>query len=132
MSKTWFHEANCFLARYKVDPRRRAEFLDVLDQMFACAKPWYDDHANFAFHGWARDPDTWVVIASWKSEEILEALRNDAEWQRLSVRMLECCSEPMVFEQFSGMKVDRSVFDQYPAGASTVHPGSDKVGAIVV
>jgi hypothetical protein len=36
-------------------------------------------------------------------------------------RMLECSSDAMVMEQFSGMNVDRSVFEQYPAGSSQVH-----------
>jgi hypothetical protein len=35
--------------------------------------------------------------------------------------MLACCSEAMVMEEFSGMEMDRSVFDRYPAGKSTVH-----------
>lgn len=132
MTKAWFHESNCFLARYKVDPNRRQEFLSALDDMFESTQPWYDEHAHFAFHGWARDPDTWIVIASWKNEEILKRLREDPEWQKHSVRMLECCTEPMVIEHFSGMKVDRGVFNLYPAGESGVHPSSSSLGVICI
>ena len=101
MSKAWFHDSNCFLARYPVDPARREEFLSALNDMFAMAQPWYEEHAHFAFHGWARDPNTWVVIAAWKNEEILERLRKDPDWQKHSVRMLDCCTGPMIIEQFS-------------------------------
>lgn len=128
MAKGWFHNSNCFLARYPVDPARREEFLSALNDMFAFAEPWYEEHAHFAFHGWARDPNTWVVIAAWKSEEILERLRKEPEFQKHSVRMLECCTGPMVIEQFSGMKVDRSVFDLYPAGKSEVHLPTQSLG----
>lgn len=132
MSKSWYHESNCFLARYQVDPARREEFLAALDEMFAFAKPWYDENAHFAFHGWARDPNTWIVIAAWKNEEVLERLRKEPVWRDTSMRMLDCCTAPMIIEQFSGMKVDRSVFDIYPAGQSEVHPGTKSLGVTFV
>ena len=83
---------------------------------------------NFAFHGWARNPNQWVAIASWKSEEILARLRETPQFQSATARMLACCAQDMTMEEFSGMKVDRSVFDTYPLGRSEVHLPSGDVG----
>lgn len=117
----WVHDANCFVSRYKVDPARREEFLAAVDGLLAFAGSWYEEGCNFAFQGWARDPDEWVAIASWKNEEILDRLRLTPEFRDFTQRMLACCSAPMTMEEFSGMKHDRSVFARYPAGRSRVH-----------
>jgi hypothetical protein len=117
----WVHDANCFLSRYSVDPLRRNEFLAALDDLLAFAEAIYEEHCNFAFQGWSRNPNEWVAIASWKSEEILHWLRLQPEFQKATVAMLSCCSGPMVMENFSGMKKDRGVFDVYPEGTSQVH-----------
>ena len=42
--------------------------------------------------------------------------------------MLDCCAQDMTMEEFSGMKVDRSVFDTYAPGRSEVHLPSGDVG----
>jgi quinol monooxygenase YgiN len=118
---SWVQNANCFLSRYTVHLHRRAEFEAALGELLDFADSWYREGCNFAFHGWARDPNQWVAIASWKSEEILARLRDTPEFQDITVRMLDCCSEAMTMEEFSGMQVDRSVFDTYPAGRSQVH-----------
>lgn len=118
---SWVQNANCFLSRYTVEPDRRAEFVAALNELLEFAGPWYEEGCNFAFHGWARNPNQWVAIASWKSEEILARLRETPEFQDITVRMLDCCSEAMTMEEFSGMKADRSVFDMYPPGRSEVH-----------
>jgi quinol monooxygenase YgiN len=118
---SWVQDANCFLSRFTVHPERREEFTEALGELLEFAGPWYEEGCNFAFHGWARNPNQWVAIASWKSEEILARLRETPEFQDITVRMLACCSEPMVMEEFSGMKVGREVFDLYPPGRSSVH-----------
>lgn len=121
MSSKWVRDANCFLSRFTVDPERRAEFLSALDELAGNAANWYDEGCNFAFHGWGRNPNEWVAIASWKSEDYVNKMRQTAWYKDTQQRMLECSSHPMIMEQFSGMNVDRSVFDRYPAGSSQVH-----------
>jgi hypothetical protein len=120
MSK-WVHHSNCFVARYSVAPDRRADFIAAVQEIFDFAEKIYDEHCNFAFQGWGRDPNQWVAIASWKNEEILGWLRTQEVFMKASVKMLECCDAPMVMENFAGMKKDRSVFDIYPEGKSQVH-----------
>jgi quinol monooxygenase YgiN len=117
----WVHDANCFVGRYTVDPNRREEFLAAVNDLLNFAAPWYEEGCNFAFQGWGRNPNQWVAIACWKTEEILARLRETPEFRDCTVRMLECCTEPMTMEQFSGMNKDRSVFDLYPRGSSQVH-----------
>lgn len=117
----WVHDANCFLARYPVDPARRDEFIAAASELFEFAAPWYDEGCNFAFQGWARDPDQWVAVASWKNEEILARLRETPEFRDITTRMLACCTGNMVMEEFAGMKKDRSVFDLYPPGRSEIY-----------
>ncbi|WP_340317937.1 putative quinol monooxygenase [Rhizorhabdus argentea] len=118
---TWERDANCFVSRFKVDPAKRAEFLEALDELARNAVPWYEEGCNFAFHGWGRDPNEWVAIASWKSEEFVNRMRQTDWYKDTQQRMLECSTGSMIMEQFSGMNVDRSVFDEYPAGSSQVH-----------
>jgi quinol monooxygenase YgiN len=117
----WVRDANCFLSRFTVDPARRDDFIAALEELARNAEPWYEEGCNFAFHGWARDPNQWVAIASWKSEDFVNRMRQTDWYKDTQQRMLECSSEAMVMEQFSGMNVDRSVFEQYPAGSSQVH-----------
>jgi quinol monooxygenase YgiN len=117
----WVRDSNCFISRFTVDPKHRSEFLAALDELAKNAGPWYDEGCNFAFHGWARNPNQWVAIASWRSEEQLNRMRQTPWFKSTQVRMLACCTEAMVMEQFNGMEKDRSVFQEYPAGKSQVH-----------
>src|SRR5687768_10412769 len=107
----WVHDANCFLSRFTVHPERRDEFIAIVEELLEFAGDWYEEGCNFAFQGWARDPNQWVAIASWKSEQILARLRETPEFRALTVRMLDCCSEAMTMEEFSGMKAGREVFE---------------------
>ena len=117
----WQRDANCFLTRLTVDPDRREEFLTAVEALSTHAADWYEEGCNFAFHGWSRDPDVWVAIASWKSEDYVNRMRQTEWFKDCQQRMLECCTDAMIMEQFNGMNVDRSVYDQYPAGSSQVH-----------
>lgn len=127
---TWVQDANCFISRYTVDPARRDEFLGAFADLLTFAGKFYDEDCNFAFHGWGRDPNEWVAIASWKSEEILARLRADPQFQEATLRMLGCCSAPMIMESFAGMTKDRSVFDLYPTGRSRAHAMTREVEVI--
>jgi quinol monooxygenase YgiN len=129
----WQRDANCFITRFTVDPARRDEFLAALDELCRNAELAYEEGCNFAFHGWGRNPNQWVAVASWKSEDFVNKRVRQMPWfadtQR---RMLACCTEPMVMEQLSGMNIDRSVFDQYPAGSSHVHQKTSNLDVIFI
>jgi hypothetical protein len=45
-----------------VYPERREEFTAALDELLEFAGPWYEEGCNFAFHGWARNPNQWIVF----------------------------------------------------------------------
>lgn len=128
----WQRDANCFLTRFRVDPKRREEFLEALEELARNAADWYEEGCNFAFHGWSRNPNEWVAIASWKSEDYVNRMRQTPWFQDCQQRMLECCTDAMVMEEFSGMNCDRSVFDQYPAGSSQVHAKTKTLDVIFV
>ena len=119
----WIRNRNCFSTRFHVDPARREEFLRAFKEMCSVARPYYERGCKFAFQGWARDPNEFVVFASW-DEDVVQELRQDPNFKRLTAALLDYCDAPNVMEQFSGMEIDRSVFDIYPAGKSAVHnPG---------
>ena len=119
----WIRDRNCFLTRFEVDPTRRQEFVDALDGLCAFSAPYYDRGCAFAFQGWARDPNEFVVFASW-DENVVGELRATKEFQDFNRQMMDCCLGPVTMEQFSGLNKDRGIFDAYPAGASKVHlPG---------
>jgi quinol monooxygenase YgiN len=120
---TWIRDRNCFSSRFKIDPAKRAEFSAVFEQLCTFAKPYYDRGCAFAFQGWARDPNEFVVFASW-DEKVVQELRATAEFQKFNAALLNCSTGAMVMEQFSGMNKDRDIFDTYPPGKSIVHtPG---------
>lgn len=119
----WTRDRNIFSTRFHVDPAKRDEFLRTFKEMCATARNYYDRGCSFAFQGWARDPNEFVVFASW-DEDVVQELRANPDFQRLVAALLNCCDAPNVMEQFSGMDIDRSVFDIYPKGDSSVHsPG---------
>lgn len=118
-------DRNAFLVRWKVDPERRQEFLDLFENVCEEAKPFYYRGCIFAFQGWARDPNEFVVFASW-DEDVAMELRQVPEFQDNNRKLLECCTEPVLMEQFSGMHTDRSIFDAFPVGSSAVHKFGEK------
>ena len=116
----WIRDRNCFSSRFKIDPAKRAEFEAVFEKLCAFAEPFYERGCAFAFQGWARDPNEFVVFASW-DENVVQELRATPEFQAFNQAMLDCSVGPMVMEQYNGMHKDRSVFDIYPAGRSVAH-----------
>lgn len=123
-------DRNLFAVRWKVDPARREEFLELFEGVCEQAKPFYYRGCTFAFQGWARDPNEFVVFASW-DEDVAMELRGVPEFQEYNRKLLDCCTEPVQMEQFSGMNRDRSIFDAFPVGASSVHKFGDKNPFIV-
>ena len=116
----WTRDRNIFSTRFHVDPTKREDFLRTFMEMCTVARAYYDRGCKFAFQGWARDPNEFVVFASW-DEDVVQELREEPEFKRLTAALLDYCDAPNIMEQFSGMDIDRSVFDIYPAGASSVH-----------
>lgn len=126
MSSPWIRDRNCFSARFKLDPARRNEFTGAFEDLCTFAEPFYRRGCAFAFQGWARDPNEFVVFASW-DEDVVRELCATKEFQTFNQRMTDCASEPVIMEQFSGMNADRSIFASYPAGDSQVHlPGASQ------
>jgi len=65
-----------------------------------------------------------ILVAQPVRECIILDLTSAMLEQRINVGMLDCCTGPVILEQFSGMKTDRGIFERYPAGTSKVHrPG---------
>ena len=128
----WIRDANCFISRFSVAPDRREEFVAALEELCEHAASWYERGCNFAFHGWARDPNQWVAIASWRSEELLDEMRQTPWFIDTQRRMLECCDGAMVMEQIAGMDHDRSVFERHPAGSSQVHTKTTTLDVVFV
>lgn len=124
-------DRNMFSVRWKVDPARREEFLELFEHVCQEAVPFYRRGCVFAFQGWARDPNEFVVFASWDDDVAME-LRGVPEFQENNRKLLDCCTEPVIMEQFSGMNKDRSIFDAFPAGKSSVHHFGDKNPFIVL
>ncbi|WP_176599173.1 MULTISPECIES: putative quinol monooxygenase [Sphingobium] len=117
-------DRNLFGVHWKVDPARREEFLQLFEQVCEEAKPFYYRGCTFAFQGWARDPNEFVVFASW-DEEVAQELRNVPEFQENNRKLLECCTEPVQMEWYSGMNKDRAIFDAFPVGTSSAHKFGD-------
>lgn len=121
----WTRDRNMFSVRWKVDPARREEFLQIFDAVCGQARPFYERGCVFAFQGWARDPNEFVVFASW-DEDVAAELRLVPEFQEYNRQLLDLCTEPVQMEQFAGMATDRSIFEAFPAGKSSVHKFGNK------
>ena len=123
--KPWIRDRNCFSVRMIIDPAKRDKFFAAFEELCENAEPFYKRGCAFAFQGWARNPNEFVIFASW-DEDVVRELRAEEWYQRCNQKMMDCCMETVVMEQYSGMDKDRSVFDQYPAGASQVHKPGQK------
>lgn len=117
----WTQDRNCFIIRYSVDPAKREQFEGALKELLAFAEPYADRGCRFAFHGWARDPNQWVAIAAW-DPEVFQELGAAPETQRITGLMHACTTEPVSIEFFAGMKMDRSIFDQFPEQPAALQP----------
>lgn len=125
-AKPWCRDRNLFSTRFRIDPARREEFLTAFEELCEAATSFYERGCAFAFQGWARDPNEFVVFASW-DEKVVAELRATSAFQSCNQRMMDCCSGPVIMEQYSGLEKDRGIFDAYPAGKSSVHkPGKEQ------
>ena len=120
-----FTEYSAFICRFTVDPARRQEFIDTFTSLWTQYIDTMEEHCNFAYYGWGRDPNQLFCVESWKSEEAMNLVRADPRFQDLVGKMILCCSAPMNLQILSGLEADRSVFDLYPEGKSERHPSAD-------
>ncbi|GEM_PF-1388005 len=113
---------NLFISRWTIAPDRRADFLAIWDGLWRAHAGAIEVMTHFVYYGWARDPNQLVVLESYRDEAVVTKLRKDDGFKQAVRAMLDCCSAPMTMELLSGMEGDRSIFDLYPVGLSTVHP----------
>lgn len=118
----WTHDLNCFMVRFAVDPAKRERFEQAVRELLVFAEPFAERGCRFAFHGWARDPNEWVVIAAWQAD-VFQELAAAPESQRTNGIMRECTTMPVTVEFFAGMKTDRSIFDIYPERPASLQVG---------
>jgi quinol monooxygenase YgiN len=125
-----FIQADAFVSRFHVRPERREAFLDIFNALWKADIPGLQAVTNFVFYGWGRDPNEFVAIESWKDQAAMDEVRKSPFFQEQVTRLLDCCDRPMEMQLFSGMEGGRAVFDQFPAGASKVHPRAGEIGAV--
>jgi quinol monooxygenase YgiN len=121
-------EGECFISRFTLKPERRDEFLAMFTGLVENFRAAMGETTNFVFYGWSR-PGEFVAIESWKSPEIVAAVRADPGFVDLVGKLFDCCSAPMQMEIFNAMDSDGSIFSRHPEGKSTVHPDVG-VGAV--
>jgi quinol monooxygenase YgiN len=123
--------ADAFVSTWTVQPERRAEFITLFNALWQGEAAQMAEVTNFVFYGWGRNPNEFVAIESWKSNDIVTAVRASDGFKTAVAALLDCCSKPMTMNLFSPWEGgDRSVFKHYPAGPSTVHPKGAEVGAV--
>jgi hypothetical protein len=124
--------ANLFISRYTIKPERRADFLAIWDPLWRNHIDQMEAITHFVFYGWGRNNNVLVAAESYKDEKVLAELRKSKVFQEKVSQLLDCCSEPMTMELFSGIDTDRSIFDLYAEGPSKVHPKGKSVGTVFI
>lgn len=123
-------EGDCFISRFPLKPERRAEFLEMFTALVDNFREAMGETTHFVFYGWSR-ADEFIAIESWKSPDIVAAVRADPGFVDLVSKLLDCCARPMQMEVFNAMNSDGSVFTLNPVGKSTVHPDAG-AGAVFI
>jgi len=123
-------KANTFVSRYRIRPERRDDFLAIWDPLWRNHIDQMEAITHFVFYGWGRDGNELVAIESYKDENLLAELRKSEVFQEKVAQLLDCCSEPMTMELFSGIDTDRSIFERYERGPSKVHPKGNQMGTV--
>jgi quinol monooxygenase YgiN len=123
-------KSNAFISTFTVDPKKREEFVRLFDALWRGSLEIMAKETHFVFYGWARNPNEFVAIESWKSEEVTNALRATDGFKQAVSALLACCSAPMTMQVFNGIEMPRTVFDTYPKGVSKVHPSVGKITTV--
>lgn len=122
-------QSNCFIVRWNILPERKEAFFAIWEPLWKAHVEALEIITKFAFFGWSRDPGVFVTIECYRDELELAELRQSDSFQHLVAQLLDCCSETVTIDLFSGMDTDRSVFDQHPQGPSTAHPKGQRIHA---
>lgn len=121
---------NLFISRWNIDPAQRQRFLEIWDGLWRAHADAIEVMTHFVYYGWTRAPDQFVAIESYRDEAVVTELRKNESFRAAVRAMLDCCRAPMTMELLSGMEGERSIFDLYPAGPSTVHPQDGAVPVV--
>ncbi|WP_159979089.1 MULTISPECIES: putative quinol monooxygenase [unclassified Novosphingobium] len=117
-------QSSCFIARFHVDPAKRAAFEAIFDALWRGSLDLLNAQCNLVYYGWDRADRTFYTIESYKDENALAVLRSSEIFQTVVAQLLEQCDAPMELTLLRGMEGDSAVFNLYPAGRSQVHPSS--------
>lgn len=121
---------NLFISRWTIDPAKRERFLAIWDGLWRSHADAIEVMTHFVYYGWGRDPDQFVAIESYRDESVVGEIRKNEGFRDAVRGLLDCSRAPMTMELLSGMEGNRSIFDIYPAGPSTVHPDDARVSVI--
>jgi len=130
MSAPIIIHGNAFVSHWYVKPERRDDFIKLFNALWQGAEEQMGVLTNFVFYGWGRDPNEFVAIESWKSEEIVSEVRKSDGFKTTLLQLYDCCSKPMLMDAYSPWEGSRELFSLFPAGPSTVHPRTETMGAI--
>jgi quinol monooxygenase YgiN len=122
--------ASVFISRYQLKPEKREQFVATLQAMIDGGRQFIAEQTNFIFYGFGRDPNEFVAIESWKSEEVVNGLRASPEFKQAFAALMACAAAPMEMEIFRDWGDDASVFDIYPRGRSRVHDATGNPGVV--
>jgi quinol monooxygenase YgiN len=114
--------ASLFVSRWFIAPEKRDEFMGIMNALIEASGEVLKEQTTLLFYGWGRDPNEFVAIESWRSEEAVNAVRGSEGFKQAVTALMGCCNKPMQMEVFTDLGNDRSVFDLYPAGKSRGHP----------
>ena len=67
--------ASLFISRYQLKPEKREEFVRTLKAMYDAGREFIEKETNFCFYGFGRNPNEFVAIESWKSEDVVNGMR---------------------------------------------------------
>lgn len=122
---------SAFVARFHPKPAQREEFLAIFDRLWRDSLDFMNAQCNFVFYGWDRSDSWFYTIESYKDEEMLKGLRKSEVFQTTVRTLLSLCDRPMELQLLRGMDSDASIFAEYPAGDSQVHPRAGDIGVVI-
>jgi quinol monooxygenase YgiN len=122
--------ASLFISRYQLKPEKREEFVRTLKAMYDAGREFIEKETNFCFYGFGRNPNEFVAIESWKSEDVVNGLRATDGFKQGFTALMTCAAAPMEMEVFRDWNDDTSVFEVYPRGESRVHPKVNGLASI--
>lgn len=124
--------ASLFISRFQLKPEKRDEFVRTLKTMYEGASDLIRKETNCVFYGFGRNPNEFVAIESWKSEDTVNALRASEEFKKGFTALMSCVVAPMKLEIFRDWNDDASVFALYPVGESKLHPKVNGLATLFV